>query len=565
MPLTVSRVSEQIPITSNISAGAAQQQLGAQATQISTLTPSQVLSGALNTAQFNEVQGFNTQQFILNQQQNQQNAQDSAVQGALNQDKADDLRAEQFEQFQQGLDAQESAQQTGALGQIAGGVVSGILSGGTSPGGSNSILGAIGSGVGTVFDGLTTGVGAALDGVGAVADSIFGDGDGKITIGNTDITSEAFGGFVDDIKDFFTPGTLDSGTGVNIPNQINGQEVVGNTVIGGQQGVILADGSEVALPRAPRGVFDTISQPLSDAGLDSRTAFQGANLLANLDKLTPAQQAGSSAQITTNVLQNKGVISSEQAKDIQAATNAISVLANPNASDAQKAVALANAGAQGFTTSFQGPVDAPTSVGGVRTVGTAVTADGQPGILLENGNIVPQSAITQSSNASSVVQALGVLTSGASQEDKILALSSIGVNAASANDIISQVNGGNLNAVLGLVNTAKNFNDMNPLEQAVAITQTSSAVFNAAGNLTSQFAATPATSALTFSSGSANLSSFSAGQVLQGAGAVAGVALGVHTAANTISAVEDLPRSQAPKEGIAGLSRFWCGYRSRTR
>lgn len=111
IPLTVSNVQDRLPVQSSISAGQAQLGLGTAATQMQTISPSTILGSNLQTQQFNEQARYGNEIFNFENQSKYMNAVDNAYMNAIQQDKADDIRDQQYNMFQQGLDAQYSAQQ----------------------------------------------------------------------------------------------------------------------------------------------------------------------------------------------------------------------------------------------------------------------------------------------------------------------------------------------------------------------------------------------------------------------------------------------------------------------
>ena len=204
----------------------------------------------------------------------------------------------------------------------------------------------------------------------------------------------------------------------------------------------------------------------------------------------------------------------------------------PNATDEQIAFALSGALAEATTTSFTGPIETPETIGGVKVTGSAVTDDGGPGFLLEDGTVVSKDLLVDRENALAVLQAASVLASDKAPEDKFLALASIGIDRAAANDLISTSQGNTAAAVVSLANLGFNFDEMSSLQQLTSVLQT--------GNLVYQ----------SLSTNGLIPSSRVVSGALSRASGVATIVLGIDQAADVFSAIEDLPRSQAVKEGI---------------
>lgn len=490
IPLNPANVADRIPIMSGISAGAAQQAMGSEATSLQAISPGQVLGNSLDTERYNETGRYNRDLTVMDRTQDQMVAQDSAVQGALNQDKGDLIRDEAYSAMQQGFGIRQQADLSSGYGAIAG---TAAAIGGFG-GGGNSVASGLISGAGSALDTIAGGVGYVVDGAAGAIDSVFGDGDGRLMIGNQEISSAEFGSMMSGVSDFFNG--RDSATGA--PRQVNGQSVVGveTDAATGNPAYTLEDGTTVSgsqikeESRGLVGAFQDLIKPFTDAGLDAKTVLGTANTLKNWDSLSSAQQVQSVNQLGISVLENKNVIGREEAADLKTTANSISTLMNPNATDSQRASAVVQAGAGLATTSFTGSTTEPTSIGGQVVVGQQVGEDGKPAFELADGSTVSQETLMNTSNTFSSLQAFSVLTSKASTEDKVAALTATGITAAKANEIISSYAAGNTMAALSLFNTTRNWNDMNATQKTASVIQSSQAVAQAAAQAGSQTAST---------------------------------------------------------------------------
>lgn len=592
IPLNVSNIADRIPLTSSVSAGSAQLSIGSAATEIGTIPATTYLSGSLAADQYNATGKFERDKFVYSATQDQLTAQDAQTQGLINADKADAIRAEQAAATQAGLNIRENSQQLAGYGGLAAGIQAlGSFLGGSNAGtiGGNSSTGAgsagsgiagvasgIVNGVGSVVDTVASGAGAVLDAGSAAADYLFGDGDGVVSVGGFEISSQGFSDFLTSASNFMNGGSVTPV--IAAPQSIEGSPVIEATPNkDGSVTYTAEDGNTETVKPQREGIAGSIEQfmtPFANTGLDARIVSSTAAAVANWGNLNAGQQASSAGSVTTSILENRGVLSSEQARDIRGTSNALGTIMNPNASDSEKAAAIARAGVGIATTSFTGTIDAPTSIGGQMVTGSTVMDDGSPGFQLQDGSSVSQSTVLNSANSQLALQALSVLSSKAPTEQKLQALSAVGVTGAAANNLISQTAAGNSLAGLALFNTATNWDKMNPVQQAAATLQTGSAVLKAASQVAGQSVGTSTTasagnSALAYTSsqsastiGTSSAQSASAtaansglattANVLTGAAAALGVGLGIDQAADVISAVDDMPQSQAVKSGAIG-------------
>lgn len=529
IPLNASNAADKIPVTSNISAGAAQQSLGTQATEVQVIPPATVLGQNLGAQQFNASGLFQQQMAEFGVEQAQLSAVDSATQSALNQDKADEIRDEQFAAFQENLDQQQSAQNISAIGNLLGGV-GGVLAStvGNSGKGGNSIGQGILNGVTDVLGLAQEGVGAVIDAASGALDAGFGDGDGAISIGDTRIDSAGFDNLISQIGDFFsgneTPsGNISGGGPFNAPPTQPSEFDVSSTLTPSQR--VQFDSGFSAKPQGSEVLvtdFREIANGFEDAGLDAQTVSKGASVIGNWNNLTPSQQMSSASQIGLSVLSNKGMVTPQQAQMIGNAGTAISVLSNPKATAAERATSL--------------------------------------GILAASAS-QPYLGPTAGANTTSAVQAFGIITNPrASVEQKATALAAIGIRGAAANNLISQTAGGNALAALSVFNTATNWNKMTPVQQATSLIQTSSSVYSAMSQASAgASAATQGTGASILNFGAqAAPGSYGAG-FLPAAGVAAGAYVGSQQIAGMMHLVEGDTLSVQEQAALA-LPTFFTSF-----
>lgn len=662
VPLNPSDIASRIPLTSNISAGAAQQNLGTQATSLQVIPATQILQTGVQVGEFNETARYEQDILAAN-----------ATQAAINADKADVIREQQNEQFLAGLEERKQADRANALGGIggilqgigslvglgkpeekaapSGGGGGGITTGPSGGGGGGGVTTGGGGGGGGVIEGppqtsfevdsagniipappsrvsateeviggpnqglsrtggggVTSGSGRASasdTGVGrsnAIVDSfvdpvvdfvdmvsgtagdifslatkeidaIFGNDDGVIEIGDTKIGSNDLRNWLSDTGHWFNGINLETG----LPNTVNGQKVTGVTTDANTSEVIYKTDKGKYIPESEVterdqgliGSFRDMLQPFADAGIDAKTVLGAAKIMQSWDQLAPEQKMKAAADLGIDVALNKGIISAERAQDIKVGAGALTTLLDPNSSNAQRAAAVSTALVEGYTTSFTGSIDAPVSIGGSTVISQSAGADNKPIFQLENGNQVPQSDLIDRTNAMSAIQAFSVLTSKADTATKLTALTSIGVQQGAANNIISNVQAGNLTAALSIFDFTRNFNDRTSIQQAASLIQTTSAINTAI----SQGGAAPAQEAISgalsyFTGDSAVSAGASAGA--EGAGALGAetateiapylqkgvgalsIAYGIYQGVNTIQAVGDLPKSKAVGQSALG-------------
>lgn len=549
VPLERSTVAQRVPITPNISAGVAQQNIASQLTSLEALPASMILSGGVGVDQFNETSAYNRDLTVLGKEQGFLTATGNAIQASINADKADELREQQFELFREGQEILRTAQEQQTAGRRRG-------SGDAAEG-----LEGLGRGdAGRVVDAA----GRIVDAAGRIVapegdvqtnkeylrDLVFGE-DGKISIGGWDFTAEDVDKFLGNAEEFFG---IDLGLG-NIfgtdtkePRDINGSPIIyqeprddGSILYEAEDGStkIVKPTTSVGTKSATKesgSLFERLTRPLENIGLDSKTLASISNFIQSSGNLTPSQQLSRLGSIGTDILENKGVLDSAQARKVRNISNSLGIILDPNASEASKASAFAEASTGFLQTSFTGSINDPTTIGGNPVVGSTTTPDGDPAYMVMNPdgstyNVAKETLVT-SSNTANAFQAFSVIASDASTEDKLRALTGIGIRAAEANEIITQAQGGSLNAALSIFNTATKFDEMNDLQRAVSVTQTTNQVVQSMSEL-------------------AGVSS-AVGTATSGASSLAGLVLGSKTALDTISAIDDIPTSRATKTGAKG-------------
>lgn len=572
VPLNRSTVADRLQVGSNISAGQAQQNIASQATQIGTIDATTAFGANLDTQRFNETSRVETQFRAGELTQQQHLAVADATQGLINADKGDQIRNEQYDLYRQGLGQRERSQNAQAASMAAGfggaiaastpGGVSlpgiggniGSGSGGSFTSGGNTILDSalsgnfgqvLQQGTNGILDGITGGsqpsvpsginptstsnsggptqtskeggligqVGEAIGGIGGMMGSAFGGETSELKIGDTAITKESAVEFGKQVQDFLTSGSTSS-----------------------------SDSSK-------GGLLNTLTQPLGDLGLDGKTVSDAVASISNWDGMNTNQQTAAGLNLGLSVLSNKGLLTGQEAGDVKAAGAALSVITDSTASSKDKGLAIAGALAAYGTTSFAGPASAPTEIGGQKVLGQIEGKDGSQQFRLEDGTVVDSSVVRNSSNAMNGLQALSILTSDADSEQKASALAKMGITGAAANNVISQAQAGNGFAALSVIDTAMNWENMNPIQKAASIAKTSSSVLSTFNS------AAEASNIASLKSLSANTGV--AGKLATGlgvAGSIAGIAYGIDQAASTIDAADDMPKSQSVKYASTNLA-----------
>ena len=528
VPLNVANVADRIPIQSNISAGNAQLGIAGQATELQTISPSNILGSSLSTEQFNESSRYARDLGVLDREQSQLTATDNAVRGAINADKADVIRDQAYAAYQQGLGVREQSDFLNALGGSGGILQAGASLFGLGSGGSGS-----GGGLGGIAQTGLGLAGQAVDYVTGAIDNAFGT-----NIGTSFGTPKSSGGGTSSTPNEDTPtveippGAGSSPAALNIPGVISEQPI--------PAGKTASAPSETTVRESLTRSFQNSANPHPDVKVDTQRLARTATDIQNWNNYSPNQRANASSSLGVDMLQQSGIVTTDRANQIRSAQGSISVLTNEGSTEGQRATAVANLASLSINTPFTGSVSNPQTIGGVSVVGQS-----EGGFILADGSVVPQQDILQSSNSASTIQAFSVLTSQADKDQKVAALTSIGINAAAANELVDQVTAGNTNAALSVFGTVSNWDKMTPVQQAISVTQTSGTILNSVA----------ANTASSTAQGSGALAYFS-GEQAAGFGTTlaqgAGIAAGAYGAYQTWEAIKDAPRSKAATVGPSG-------------
>jgi hypothetical protein len=242
--------------------------------------------------------------------------------------------------------------------------------------------------------------------------------------------------------------------------------------------------------------------------------------------------------------------------------NAVSTLANPQASAADRAAAVAAAATEIGGESYTGNINAPETIAGQRVVGSAPDANGNPGFTLEDGSVVSQATLANTQNTLSAINAFSILNSDADAEDKVTALTRIGIDAGRANNMVSQVAAGNALAGLSLFTTGSNWEEMNNFQRGISVLNSGEAVVQAANTYLASGSPT-ANAALSFVSNStpaaAQASLSTLGNVL-GTAAVGGmVALDTMRGVDIFQALQNSTTSEGVRGGTSRLGGVISG------
>lgn len=478
VPLNPSNIADRIPITSSVSAGAAQQNIANAATELETIPATTALTSRLNTEQFNETGAFNRDLGVLDRQQAQLQARDSAVQTAFNQGRIDEQNRLQQENFEAVLEQQREianiqagTQLGGTLGPIAFPILSDIFSG---------IFGGGGGGVRVSEDGQSLQVpgqpDAPLEGTiigtpistprlpGAPQTPVAGGGGGGgVGGGFFDYVEEGVGGFLEDLGGFSPFRTSGDSTDSAALSRLSRQ----NTSL---------------TPNSGRELMQQAVRPINDANQDIQAAAGAANAVDNWNRYNTGQQIQAASGPATAALENFGALNNESGKNVRSAMGAFGTFFNPNSTEAQRAAAGAQLTSMVANTSYGGPIDNPTTIGGSRVVGSYTGADGQKMYSLENGQSASWADLAATSNTLSAINTLSILTSDAPDVDKLAALTSGGLNAAAANQILDAVKAGNGVAALSLFSSARAWGDQNDIQRAASVSQNAATTFSAIAN-----------------------------------------------------------------------------------
>ena len=619
VPFAPSTAGAQVPLLSNISAGAAQQEIAQQVTSLQTLSPATVLSSNLQTQQFNEEARYNRDRYVLDTTQDQVNSIDTAYQNAIN-------ASRQQEQVDEILDRTTTAQAVqggafqfgGAVQDTIGSIISSITGdgGGTQPtvtgtktvqgGGTQTTLstgqtittypngqvvttggggtvsttptsntqipnipGMIvdtwgtsnrggGSSGSSVAQTIASNLGSIIDVASQYGSNLFGKSFTKTSqVGGVQVSQNDYTGMLGDIA----RGWLDKFPDMADPNS-KSKLSTNENVIGfdDKNNLLLSDGRSIPIQNLSnftqgqpqtqaqnqQNSYNKVSSALSDVGLDAQILTDTASSISSWDRLSPSDRLASVGSVSFGVLENKGVVSQQEAGQMRQTANSFSTIFNANASDSDKAIALANLGREFVATKYTGSINSPSTIGGNRVIGSTTTDTGLPAysVIDQNGQVstISRADLENSSRMTSLISAASVLTSNAKTEDKVSALAAVGVDSARAHEMITATNAGNANAALSLFNTGRNWDRMSNLERTASTLRTGSQVMDSAVSMMPQGTTTTASTTTATTTGGA-LSTIGAG--LQLAGGIALVGAGIHQAADVIDASSKMPKSQS--------------------
>lgn len=462
IPLNSSNIGDRVPIQSSVSAGAAQAAIGTAATDIETIPAETALQGRLSTDQFNEQSAYNRDVKVLDSTQDQLTAQDTEDLRAGLQDKADANNQAQLDAYYAGLDQRASeATQNAATGLIGGFLTSGV---------GQAITGSIFSGI---KDFITGGSGEPVD-------TSAGGGFGTRDIANA-VLGATLQGSSSETQEAATGGfSLPFPVGGNSNFDIGSLPISSTPISGGGAG----GGGGFGIPDLPDpgsilSFFKTTTTPLSDPAVDARTVNGAADFVTNSPNMTSAERVQGNAESATAIAVSRRFVPPERGRQISTANQGLTTLVSDNASGAQRAGANASLTKLAATTPFRGTISNPTSINGKGVTGPTVMPDGSRGFVLADGSAVSTAELAASANGVSRINAVNVLTSKAPRDTKVASLTSIGIDAATANSIVDKVAKGNGIAALSVLTTGKNFSEMNPVEQSAALIQTSNSVHTA--------------------------------------------------------------------------------------
>ena len=314
VPLNTSNVADKIPVTSNISAGAAQQNIGTAATNYEIIPAVHALDTRLATDEYNATGQYNRDTFVATGTQTQMSMADAAHQTDINQGKLDDLNAQQNSNTL-------AAQNAQAWANIGGAVLSGAAS-------VPAITGAITDAFGGSDNGgmLNT---ANQNPQGGYTGSAPVDSGGTDFSGNpmSSPSSDYLGGGDSGLD--YGGGGATSGPQITLapPDSSGGY-------LGGSDGASFEPSADVG------SIFKSISTPAPDIRTDASLLRTSSDAAANWTKLDQSQQMQASAQMGAGALSGQQIISPQVAGGIRAAAQSISTLANPNATGPQRAAAV---------------------------------------------------------------------------------------------------------------------------------------------------------------------------------------------------------------------------------
>lgn len=573
VPFTPAQAAERIPITSGISAGQTQVSLGTQATNLETIPATQVLQSGLQTDQFNSSGQYNRDLAVLQGQQAQLTAADNALQGAINAQRADVIRQQAYEAYQEGFGFRQDADRAASFGDAAG-FITGVTNAldmiprGSAPqqqttqpaqqGGTITQIPTTDGGSGPVYTGQgQSGPTTAPSTPPSVPQPVGGE---IVSVGRLSIPQSDYDNAIKSSRAFYSG--QDAYTGSGTPSQIDGVPVISTKKNqNGEPEYLLSDGSTrpVETPEVDSensllsGSFSDLIKPIGDVGRDAAAVLGMADIVQNWSTFSPSQQINLASQIATGVAENQGIITPNEGRGISQTMTALATLANPEASDIERATAIAQAGLAVGTTTFQGTINNPTSVNGVQVTGSQVNPQtGQTEFTLANDETISQNSLQMASDGVAALNAFSILSSNADTEDKLRALTSVGVSSAAAHEIIGQVAAGNVLAGLALFQTTTDWGQMNNLQRATSLLTTTNAVVQSAAAMSGAGAAEGIASGVLsyFGGQTAGTAAASSGAAAAGTGAAGGAA----ATSGTLSTIASVTGPLAIGAAIFGTS-----------
>lgn len=556
VPLTVSRVADRLPVVSSLSAGQIQQNLGKDLAALNSIDARTALSTNISTQQWNDTWEYNRAKTILDAEQGIITATENAVQSGFNQEKADAAaeRQQLRNDFTEGIKMFGSV--AGFLASPQGTKFLDYIFGpGTSTTQGNDVFQndtttTITNDDGTTTTETTTGESAypiytdTGDSSGGTLDSSTVDTGGDTSTVDTNTTYESGGVTESDILGDYSQkqvayrvgnttvkksdvngyqtlynqrfgnivaasNSLNSGTSKNLSStefkQARIQSLAKNpSAMGIRTASQKAEynknpeayAAKYLKEQEANNPYVKASRPLTNTAQDLQLLGQGVDLVGNYNNRNAGQNIAGLGQFGANVLEQRGYIDGEEARNVRATATALQVLSNPNTTDAQRAAAIAELGAVAATDGYTGDISNPVTIGGQRVI-SSTTNNGSKEYTLADGSVVSQDYLANVQSSINGIRAIGVLTSNASTQDKMLALTSIGIDTARAQQIISQQQAGYGNAALSILGTTLNWDKMNTVQKSVSIIQTGVNIAEVMGASTANTGATVGTSTTT--------------------------------------------------------------------
>lgn len=243
-------------------------------------------------------------------------------------------------------------------------------------------------------------------------------------------------------------------------------------------------GAQPAPTGSPTGYAGatTLAGPFKDAIRSGYSAGKGSivdkeslaasgQVTTSWGKLSPSERVSGSASLGTNILQNKDILTPQEAKAINTVGSQLAVLSDPAASSTNKAAAFGVIKSQNAGREFTGTVDKPTSI-----AGKAVTGRTDTGFTLSDGSTVSKQTIQAGADTTAALHAYQVLATNAPEDKKLATLAAIGVSPTNAQRLVKETDAGNSLAPLSLFNTQTPWNEQTDVQKAAAVIQTTGAI-----------------------------------------------------------------------------------------